>query len=80
MAFDPQTTTTYIPFSEELIEYHIAEKEIVFVIKRTHLVTNGLGDKQVEVIKKHYSRYDGSVKEVAGIVIPAQNETYRFEE
>lgn len=80
MAFDNTTTTVNSLTHDELISHLVTEDEIIMIYKQHALMTNNYGLVPIKMIKRIYSRFDGSCKEIHGKLIPAQNETYSFEE
>ena len=80
MEINNQTTTynTWTPFQDEIIETLVFQDNIEIIYRRHSMVTNGLGNRNDKVIKKVFSRFDGSVKEIEGEIIPEQPERYVF--
>jgi hypothetical protein len=79
MSFD--NTTTYLRNYEHevLLSHYVTEQHIILIYKQISMITSHIGNSD-RVVKKTYSRFDGSMTEVFGKIIPAQNETYSFEE
>jgi hypothetical protein len=75
------TTSTHNLYSiPELIKAIIKDDTIELVYKRQYMVSLGYGMPNPEIYKDVYSRHGGDVRRVIGTYIPAQLESYEFEE
>ena len=63
-----------------LIDTIVTKDYIELVYKRQYMVSLGYCMPNPEIYKDVYSRHDGSVRRVIGTYIPAQLESYEFED
>ena len=63
-----------------LIDTIVTKDYIELVYKRQYMVSFGYGMPNPEIYKDVYSRHGGDVRRVIGTYIPAQEESYEFEE
>jgi hypothetical protein len=79
------STTTYISTATmystpELLKAVVKKDYIELIYKRQYMVSNNYGLPNPEIYKDVYSRHGGDVRRVIGTYIPAQEESYEFEE
>jgi hypothetical protein len=78
--FGTTTSTHNLYSTPELIKAIIKDDTIELVYKRQYMVSLGYGMPNPEIYKDVYSRHGGDVRRVIGTYIPAQLESYEFEE
>ena len=75
------TATSHNMYSTPvLIDTIVTKDYIELVYKRQYMVSNNWGMPNPEIFKDVYSRHGGDVRRVIGTYIPAQSESYEFEE
>ena len=72
------TATMYS--TPELLKAVVKKDYIELIYKRQYMVSNNYGLPSPEIYKDVYSRHDGGVRRVIGTYIPAQSESYEFED
>jgi hypothetical protein len=79
--YSTSTSSTHNLYSTPvLIDTIVTKDYIELVYKRQYMVSNNWGMPNPEIFKDVYSRHGGDVRRVIGTYIPAQSESYEFEE